>query len=81
MMASGYYKQGADVIISSRNEQTCKEAVEMIQSLEGEVAGGSVRYIPADVSTRSGAEGEFVCKYLSFLCSYEHEMPCKSVTL
>ena len=60
MMAKGYYKAGANVIISSRNEQTCKEAVDMIQSLNADVEGGSVRYIPADVSTRDGAEGEFV---------------------
>jgi NAD(P)-dependent dehydrogenase (short-subunit alcohol dehydrogenase family) len=52
MIASGFMRCGANVLITSRDENACKQAVESLRT--GPNYGGSLRYVISNVSSREG---------------------------
>ena len=54
MIAEGFFKCGANVCITSRDENACKLATESVAKQGEHSAGGSVQYIVSNVSSREG---------------------------
>ena len=51
MIAKGFVNAGANVVLTSRSEEACKEAVDSIRT-----AAATCRYLVSNVSSRSGCE-------------------------
>eukprot|EP00548_Thalassiothrix_antarctica_P016958 CAMPEP_0194195416 /NCGR_PEP_ID=MMETSP0154-20130528/76124_1 /TAXON_ID=1049557 /ORGANISM="Thalassiothrix antarctica, Strain L6-D1" /LENGTH=313 /DNA_ID=CAMNT_0038919947 /DNA_START=54 /DNA_END=991 /DNA_ORIENTATION=- len=53
MIAKGYVNAGANVILTSRDETACSNAV---KSIENSISNSSCRYVTSSLSTRQGCE-------------------------
>ena len=56
MIASGFYQCGCNILITSRDENACKQAVESLSGQQSTKTEGSVRYIVSNVSSREGCK-------------------------
>ena len=68
MIASGFIRYGANVLLTSRDEKACREAAASLQSSgssSSSSGGGNVHYVASNVSSREGCK-ELV-KYTSEL--------------
>ena len=54
MIAKGFLNAGANVLLTSRSEDACKEAVQSLQSSISPNA--TCRYVASNVSSREGCE-------------------------
>lgn len=59
MIAKGFLRAGANVLLTSRSEEACKEAVESIlqeSSSTNNNSAATCRYLASNVSSRAGCE-------------------------
>ena len=55
MIASGFASAGANVLLTSRDENACREASKLIMSK----TSSHVHYVASNVSTREGCRGKY----------------------
>ena len=57
MIAKGYLNAGANVLLTSRSEDSCQEAVQsLLQQSSSSATNGTCRYVASNVSSRAGCE-------------------------
>lgn len=69
MIATGFYKAGANVLISSRTEKDCKDAVESLRNViyTRENPSRSIHYVTGNVASREGCKllAEYTMKHFN----------------
>ena len=56
MIVKGFLKAGANVLLTSRSEEACKEAVDSLHEYNSKTNIGICRYVTSNVSSREGCE-------------------------
>ena len=56
MIVKGFLNAGANVLLTSRSEEACKEAVDSLQEYNNKTNTGVCRYVTSNVSSREGWE-------------------------